>query len=156
MSDGNQINWVMEFFKIIPTLIVAAIAAYIAYQQWITARAKLNLDLFNRRFAVFMTTWETASRVLQSDKPLYSPPSFTNLYPEASFLFKPDVETFMKELADKMNNLAIIRELIVRNSDIVPPDKISDLSELQEWISNAAVEGIRGKFSPYLDFSKWR
>jgi hypothetical protein len=38
--------------------IIAACAAWIAFQQWVTARLKLNHDLFERRFAVYVATQE--------------------------------------------------------------------------------------------------
>jgi hypothetical protein len=143
-------------------LIVGIIAAIIAWQQSKTAKeqrniakAKLNLDLFERRLEIFNATWAAASSVIQSNEPIYAPPSMTNLYPEASFLFRSDIETYMKELAGKMTQLAMIREQTKRNNDILPPDKISETCELEKWIGNAAMQGVRDAFSPYLSFGHW-
>lgn len=40
------------------TPVVASFGAWIAYQQWITARDKLRLDLYERRMAVYKAAWE--------------------------------------------------------------------------------------------------
>ncbi|MEQ1544462.1 hypothetical protein [Methyloglobulus sp.] len=98
-ADCNQVDWYLEFLKVTPTLIVGIIAVIITYQQRNIAKAKLNLDLFERRLMIFNETWVVASSAIQSVEPIYAPPSFTNLYPEASFLFGGEVETYMKELA---------------------------------------------------------
>jgi hypothetical protein len=44
---------VAQAFSALTTPLIAVMVAYIAYQQHETARAKLNLDLFERRMAVY-------------------------------------------------------------------------------------------------------
>ena len=80
----------------------------------------------------------------------------TNLYPEASFLFGSEVEEYMNELGHKMNDLSVIRQLTQRNNCVLSPDEINKMKELDEWIYNAAMDGIRNKFSPYLNLGQWR
>lgn len=48
-----EIDWllIVEVVKIVPALVIAGIVALIAYQQWVTAKVKLALDLFDKRFA---------------------------------------------------------------------------------------------------------
>lgn len=151
MTDCNQVNWFLESIKIAPTLIIGLIAAYIAWRQWETARAKLNLDLFTRRLLVFDKTWGAASSLSVKPSPVYPPAEFTNLLPEASFLFGAEVEDYMKELKDKMNNLAVIYEQGNLNDE-----KKNEAIELHRWIQNAASQGIRDIFRPYLSFGQWR
>lgn len=162
MTDCNQVNWCLEILKVMPTFIVGCIAAHISWQQSKTAKeqskiakAKLNLDLFTRRLAIFEETWSAASSVMRSNEPVPPPVSMTNLYPEAYFLFGSDVEEYMKELAKKMTELSIIRQITIKNN-ITPPDKIAASVELESWICSAAMEGIRKTFSPYLNFQQWR
>jgi len=121
MTDCNQVNWCLEILKVMPTFIVGCIAAHISWQQSKTAKeqsqiakAKLNLDLFNRRLAIFEETWSAASSVMRSNEPVPPPVSMTNLYPEAYFLFGSDVEEYMKELAKKMTELSIIRQITIK------------------------------------------
>jgi hypothetical protein len=91
MADFNQVC--LELLKVMPTFIVGCIAARISWQQSRTAKeqcriaeAKLSLDLFMRRLAIFEETWAAASSVISSSEPVPPPVSMTNLYPEASFL----------------------------------------------------------------------
>lgn len=153
----------VAFLKILPTAIVGAIAAYIAWRQGEIAReqreiskAKLNLDFFAQRLAVFNATWEAASRAIQSADLEFAPATMTNVYPQASFLFGPEVESYMKELAQKMTRLAIIRQMTIQNNNIPPPNTIEERIELETWIGNSAQNGIRDTFSPYFNFAQWR
>ena len=111
-----------------------------------------NIDLFEKRIAIFNETWEAASSTHVTSEPIMPKPSFTNLFPQASFLFGPEVEQYMKELGSNMVKLATIRQSTKANSSVVPADRISEQLELENWISNAAIKGIREKFSPYLNF----
>lgn len=64
-TEVSQLPLWVEYVKALGTPIVALIAASIAggiaYRQWVTARNKLKLDLFDRRMAVYMS----AVRVLE-------------------------------------------------------------------------------------------
>jgi hypothetical protein len=133
---------------------VAAIAVYIAYQQWLTARAKLNLDLFEQRLPIFDATLkaaifaykdndeETKNEALQG---------MTNLYAEASFLFKPEVEAYMMELSETIGELKKHR----RNPNPEDTEKNKRIVELTKQLEEAVRQGIRTKFSPYLNFGRW-
>lgn len=158
-----EINWGVEFLRALPTFIVGGIATWIASQQAAVAKeqrriaqAKLNLDLFHERMKIFEATWSAASSVVQSAEPCYAPSSMTNLLPQASFLFRPEVEEYMKELISQMTKLAVIRASTKSNSNIVPADNIPEHVALETWLGNAARTGIREKFSPYLNFAEWR
>jgi hypothetical protein len=50
-----------EFFKLAPTALIALIVAGITFGQWRVARAKLKLDLFDRRYKIFHQTWAALS-----------------------------------------------------------------------------------------------
>ena len=76
-----EFNWYLEAAHILPTLFVAAIAACIAWQQLETATAKLNIDLFEKRIAIFNETWEAASSIRVTSEPTMPKASFTNLFP---------------------------------------------------------------------------
>ena len=48
-----QLPVLAQVFSAFLTPLIAIIVAYIAYRQHLTARAKLNLDLFEKRLAVY-------------------------------------------------------------------------------------------------------
>lgn len=157
----SEVCWGLEILKVVPTGILGSIAAYIAWRQFRIgaeqrqiASAKLKLDLFEKRLAVFEATWRAASDVIRGGR-AYPPAYLTNLYPHVAFLFGPEVEEYMKTLAEKMTRLGTIDQLSEKNGDVVPPELVNEHAQHRDWISHAAIEGIRSKFSPYLGFSQW-
>jgi hypothetical protein len=58
------------------TAFIAALVALITFLQWVTARGKVRLDLFDKRFAVYDE--------LRSAKPAYPSPAKTNGLLEAA------------------------------------------------------------------------
>jgi hypothetical protein len=60
MLQANQLpQWAMYAWALGPTLvaiIAAGIAGYIALRQWWTARDRVKLDMFEKRFAVYEAT----------------------------------------------------------------------------------------------------
>lgn len=166
-STPADANLAIEVLKALPTLLVTLFLGgltvrvaqeqkRIAADQRDIARRKLNLDLFERRLKVFEATWAAASAAVNAEGPTYAPPSMTNLYPEASFLFGPEVEAYMKEVAARMTALAIIRQLVKQRDGYFPPDRTEEHTVVVTWLSEAATTGIREVFAPYLDFSRIR
>ena len=139
-------------------LIIGIIAAYIAYNQYKVARAKLNLDLFEKRHYIFQKTWELLSHAgaggTDAEKMRLN---FTNLIPEASFIFGRNIETYMYEISSKLieyNMLNIKMQNVVTHP--VSKDEINRITELANWFFNEASSGSRKMFSEYLDFSNWK
>src|ERR1700722_14950247 len=80
------------------TLIIGASAAGIAYRQYEVARAKLKLDLFEKRYAIFQQTWEILSGVVRNgtraeNYGLATP--FNNFLPQAAFLFGEPIKRYL-------------------------------------------------------------
>jgi hypothetical protein len=65
-----------ELMKGIPAAIVATFAAgiagIIAWRQYKVAKAKLNLDLFERRYKIFHNTWEELSNIAPARRQVLS------------------------------------------------------------------------------------
>ena len=76
-----------EWAKSAPTtfaaLVIGCIAGYIAFHQWRVAKAKLNLDLFEKRYVIFEATWTELSQAMQTPEVRITNPNFTNLFPKA-------------------------------------------------------------------------
>lgn len=163
MCDFACVNWGLELLKVTPTIIVAVMALSIsraqkniAADQRDIAKAKLNLDLFERRMKVFDVTWGAASRCVNSATPEGAPIELTNLLPTAGFLFGPEVETYMRQLVHDINELAICAQVTRQRGNIMDPDRIDRWTELNLSIVNAATDGIRQVFGPYLNFANWK
>ena len=88
-----------EWLKTVPTTIVAFAVAAIAIEQWRVAKAKLKLDLFDKRYAIFLDTWKIMSEVItkgprSQNYGLGNP--FSNFIPQARFLFGKDIESYLQ------------------------------------------------------------
>lgn len=151
----------IELIKGAPTalvaLIIGLIAAGIAYRQYQVTRAKLNLDLFERRFAIFQKTWEYLSSAVLEAPPAsgFSTP-FDNLIPQASFLFGKEIEEYMRTASKNMTDLWFIDRRTAANGDVMLPADIARHTELSSWFLEEGSQGVKKIFGEYLDFGKWR
>jgi len=79
--------------------VIAAIAVYIAYQQWRTNRRKLDLDLYDRRLRIYQATVKYISAVLSNLHPtLEVILKFRRSTAEVDFLFGQDIKKYLDEL----------------------------------------------------------
>ena len=88
----------MEYVQPIAAGAIAVFAAAIAYGQYLTARQKLALDLFEKRFAVFMDVRNIISEIIQHGS-LQNEGFPKEVLARAKFLFGKDV-------VDEINSLA--------------------------------------------------
>ena len=80
------------------TVLVAVVVAIIAFLQWVTARQKVVLDLFDKRFAVYEELREVVGRhVSRGAASIEDMGKFTRAAGRAQFLFGPEVTTFLEE-----------------------------------------------------------
>ncbi len=83
--------------QIISTAIIGTIVAWIAWRQWKTAHEKVKLDLFDRRFAVFMDVREIVSQGGMRDR--LSDQGLPNeVVARGRFLFGPEILKQLEEL----------------------------------------------------------
>ena len=87
---------------------IAAIALYIAYQQWQTNRRKLDIDLYDRRLAIYQAVDKFVSAIVRDlDPKLEDFYEFRWATAEADFLFGPDIREYLEELTE--HSLALRR-----------------------------------------------
>jgi hypothetical protein len=92
----------------VATIAVAFFAAFIAFGQWWTARQKLVLDLFEKRFAVFLDLRTLVSEAIQIGK-VSKPGSINEVLARSQFLFGGDVNQRLGELHRLFGELEIGR-----------------------------------------------
>lgn len=84
------------------TPLIAIIAAYIAYQQYRTNKQKLKLDMYEKRFKVFLGLQTLLVHVLEngnvSDEALQY---FQISTSESAFIFGKDISDYLKSIRDK-------------------------------------------------------
>jgi hypothetical protein len=142
------------------TPLLAIVAAYIAYQQYRTARHKLRLELYDRRFKVYSAV-TACLRGIASAKNL--PPEelnelITSLHAqaaEAAFLFGPEVRQFIGEISVKAARLSVVRPLstapMARESESMRAS--DEIGDILDWIVQR-IQTAESVFVPYLSF-KW-
>jgi hypothetical protein len=135
---------------------IAAQQRDIASAQRAVAHAKLNLDLFDRRYAIFDTTWQFLSQATKdaSTKVLHS--DFTNAIPRAEFLFGRQIADYMREASRNQTQLALIYLRTQKNADVVLAEDANSISELETWFYSEATTGCFRRFADYLDFAAWK
>lgn len=100
----------------IVTALVAVAVWIVAYRQWRTAREKLVLDLFDRRFDFYVNAKEAIEQLLgdpqgsigvRSDRGLEPIKSMYRLRLEGQFLFGEDVMSYTARVYSAMINLQL-------------------------------------------------
>jgi hypothetical protein len=150
-----------EMMKGVPaafvTLIIGGIVAGITWRQYKVAQAKLKLDLFERRYAIFEKVWMITSNTFRhgcraTEKMMNMATPFNNFRPEAAFLFGREMEAYIDELARLWGALwaheGLKEEESVKNVD--------NAVKIQEWFGEQASHGVKDRFSRYLDFANWK
>ena len=79
------------------SLAIALFAAAIAWGQWWTARQRLILDLFERRFQAFLDFRRVVSQAIQLGR-IENPASVNEIIARARFLFGADVTQALAQL----------------------------------------------------------
>jgi hypothetical protein len=137
------------------TPLIAAIAVYIAIQQFRLARRKLKLDLYEKRFKIYNEIRDFMSRILKKDHTVnydeFNSMMFNVL--EMEFLFKKDLCDYVYSLLDMMSQImGILNNL--DNPNVSKEDKITYRNDYQKLIDNLFNEyrSIEKHFKKYLDF----
>lgn len=115
------------------SVLVAAIVAYVAWQQWRTAHNKLAIDLFDRRYALYLKFTDLLaqrhSEVHHAPNPF--PPDFfrwRNYYAaehEVKLLFGADVAKIVDDLGGFLSDLDSLHNRLLE-SGLAVRDLMSD------------------------------
>lgn len=132
---------------------------FIARHQAAVARAKLRLDLFEKRYPIFEETWKIMSEVVtrgtrEKNYGLGNP--FSNFIPQARFLFGEKVERYLLDAVEKWVHLNAIEGEIGDAGVARAPENAKRRADLLQWFHEQASTGVKALFGPYLDFEKWR
>ncbi|ARO25010.1 hypothetical protein CO659_31095 [Rhizobium sp. S9] len=134
-----------------PTIAVAV--AWISFQQWKTARAKLNLDLFDRRYAVYRGATD-ALRAIARDGGCKDDEAFglmLNAWSESQFLFGPDVQEHLDELLDAILTIQSAQH-IIEDGQLEKDERSAQVKKKWEGVKRLSKERkhLVGVFEPYM------
>jgi hypothetical protein len=96
---------------VILLLVIAVIGAWIAFQQMVVARVRLQHDLFDRRYAVYQAVLSFVVSIIQTAKP--SPADFNDLSLKTSaalFFFDEDTADYINEMRQRAAKLLGAKE----------------------------------------------
>lgn len=98
-------------FPLSRALLLAVVAAWIAYRQYSLGRAKFKLDLFEKRFVVFAATRKLLSEIARDARvSLGQLFEFRGGVAEASFLFGTDIADYLKVIDENTVQLHTLIE----------------------------------------------
>jgi hypothetical protein len=135
-------------------LVIGIVAAAIAARQYLLARAKLNLDLFERRYAIYETVWEFLSMKLgPHDDSMET--RFANSIPTAYFLFGRDIGEYMDDARKRGHEMRMARIAFQNaNDDGARSEHSAKIESLHRGIVQD-LGHLRQRFAKYMDFAEW-
>lgn len=157
LGDINP-RTVVDVMSALLTPTIAVIATHVAYQQWRVNKTRLDLDLYDRRLAIYKAVDVFYGEVGTEGTAKY-PMVFQLRYAtaEAPFLFPAEIERHLKEIYDKAMRIAALREQTYPASG-EPGLPVGDArrkaceeeSELVLWLLQDAKAESRKRFGKYL------
>ncbi len=156
---AQQFDFGTRMASAVGTLSIAAIVATIQRAQWKTNQEKLRLDLYAKRFDIYMRTLDFHNALLEwKDEPeqiaLIAP--FYRAFRESRFLFPESagVYRFMEEFSQHAFHITYFRE--VRDASwAASPNQRTDLALERtthvNWILNSVSE-LEEQMAPFLNF----
>lgn len=156
-------NWFDYLVAITPVLITLFVA-WVAHQQWKTNREKLRLDLYNRRFEIYVKTINFYQNLVEFDKSKEvgqlsrSHKEFIIAKQESIFLF--DKNSTVLDLLESINSAAFkIIGFKQHGSDLErasPEEYMKMMIGMQDAYShiNDHINKLDAAISPYLNFHK--
>ncbi|MGA2868940.1 MAG: hypothetical protein ABSF34_07255 [Verrucomicrobiota bacterium] len=133
---------------------ISCAVAYVAWQQWKTARDKLQLDRYEKRFRIYNATtdfisavaWNVSGNIGQEQVV-----KFDIARSEAYFLFAGDNDLlkFLDDLRQKAGDLATWKEQA--KGQEVGSEASKEREKLNNWFHDQ-FDAAKHRFAPYLSF----
>ena len=147
----------MEILQIISgffTPIISIISFYISFQQYITNKKKLRLDLYEKRFAVYEAVVSFLSHVMaQGTAKMAEINKFTEIINKSYFLFDSKMTDYLYKIQNKGLDLNTNKEN--REPDLTKEERTKLAKEwkvLVKWF-NEQMDVSKEKFEKYLRYS---
>jgi hypothetical protein len=144
----------------VSTTIVAAYVAVISRRQWQTNNDKLRLDLYNRRFEIYLAVlnfyqalvlWEGTETQIALQLP------FLRAYRESMFMFPPEsgVYELLTEFHNHAYNITQFEKLRPYFKDSTQHlfQKANERSESVNWVVGS-IQTLEERMKPFLSFHR--
>lgn len=149
-------SWLSILQTCIP-VVIAAMVAWVGWQQLATAKAKLNLDLFKDRLPIYTATRRilevfSGSTGLVPWEPLNA---LLELIPGAALLFGDDIRAYMQEIHQMATQYNALNQTAQAGPHYATQEVIQGITDRRQWFAIQRGQ-IHKKFDPYMSFDKWR
>jgi hypothetical protein len=140
------------------TPIIAAMAVYIARQQWRTNHLKLKYDLYERRLAVYYAAMDFLACIIRNAKPSDEEMlTFLRKTRDTCFLFDSKLADYIEELFKKSCDLRAQDSGLHEQASDMPVGKertrlVEENTKLLKWYCDQS-NLIRDKFAKYMSLS---
>ena len=135
--------------------VIAAVGTWVAVQQMVIARVKLQHDLYDRRYAVFDAVRAFLSEAISSQ--IVSPETFRMFAlktADAEFLFDNGLAAHLREMREHASRAQAI---YITMQQLEPGDQKAAASraasEHTMWLINQ-IDGLAARFRPFLMLQK--
>ena len=147
----------MQLLGPLATVLVGCLVAFIAWQQWQVAHAKLRLDLFDRRYKIYDATRKFVAGIVSeatfSDAQLFTFYAGTS---DAEFLFGSDIVDYLTEIRKRALDMRMHQKVY---QPLPVGDEHSRHVQAEHdqllWIGEQ-LTAMTKTFTPYLSFSHIR
>jgi len=153
--SGSSLPFWVQVLQALAVPVIAAVGAWVAWQQMHIARTKLQHDLYDRRYAVF----QAARRFLDeaSMQKIVSAETFRSFVlgtADAAFLFDDRLAAYLKEMRDRA---AKAQSIFMAMEDLPAGDEKARASaaagEQFIWLMQQ-IDGLVDKFRPFLTLDR--
>ena len=145
---------VEEMIKLLSGLltpVIAALGVYIAYQQWKTNHNKLRVDLFERRYDVFLKFASFIANILSNGGVRNNEHhQFIKDTKGSRFIFGIETHNYSEEIFKKAGRLSTLDKLLENERDEGKRGTIlEEHQKIEEWFQSE-LNGIEARFEKYL------
>jgi len=157
-----KLFFMLELTNIILTLVIGLLAILIAYWQHRTGKDRLRLDLYEKRFSVYIT-FRNVVLEIQKEGAISSEglAEFFAKIIESDFLFKKDIIEYKNEFRDKLIRLqasqneleSLLHTYQTKENKHLWKKPANEKKELFLWFSEQHEE-IKNRFDKYLNFKR--
>jgi hypothetical protein len=139
----------MEDIKLL-TLVLACLGVYIAYQQYQVNLRKFNLDLFEKRYAIFDALKKVMYQVTREAaiENIHINEYKTNIS-DARFLFNSDVTDYLQEVLNKSAELHMHQARLRTAEGTAKTDIIDQEHQVILWFAEE-INNFQSPFFPYM------
>ena len=138
-------------------VLLAILVAIIAGQQFLLAKEKFKLDMFEKRFAVFNSlNLFIADAIVKPKVTSESIQRFNTDTKTASFLFGDDILNLIEEVKKKGREMRFLDDTLeVMGAGGTRQKLLIEKESKKQELTNLA-DNLRNAFSNYLKFKKWK